>query len=249
MRRGSRARAPAAAPTARSRSSRRAPAASRGRPRAPRPGGPSGRARASAARGAARAAGARRRAPRARRTSGRVPAERELGVDRAPRARRAAAPRAARQRRVANDSYARSASGGPRQRSSASRSSAAAAPRRRAPRARSASAVSRSKRARSSRSSRDAEQVAGRPRLDRVGRAERPPQLRDLPLHLRHGRHRRPAGVEVVGEPLDRHDAVRVQQQDRERRALPRPAEPDRAVVADHLERSQHAELEHARGR
>ena len=45
---------------------------------------------------------------------------------------------------------------------------------------------------------------------------------------------------------LDRHDAVRVQQQDRERRALTRPSEPDRAAVADDLERTQHAELEHS---
>ena len=91
----------------------------------------------------------------------------------------------------------------------------------------------------------DAEDVAGRPRLDRVGRAERAPELRHLALHLRDGRHGRPSGVEVVGELLDGHDAVRVQEQDRERRALPRPAEPDRAVLADDLERSQDAELEH----
>ena len=51
--------------------------------------------------------------------------------------------------------------------------------------------------------------------------------------------------VEVVGEPLDRHDTVRVQEQDRERRALLRPAEPNRAVLADDLERPQDAELEH----
>ena len=91
------------------------------------------------------------------------------------------------------------------------------------------------------------QQVAGRPRLDRVRRAERAPQLRDLPLHLGHRRDRRAARIELVGEPLDRHDAVRVQQQDRERRALPRAAEPDRAVVADDLERAKEAELEHRR--
>ena len=112
-----------------------------------------------------------------------------------------------------------------------------------------ASAVRRSKRARSKRLVAEPEDVAGRPRLDRVGRAERAPQLGDLALHLRHRRDRRPSGVELVGEPLDRHDAVRVQQQDRERRALPRPAEPDRAVLADDLERPQDAELEHPRGR
>ena len=93
----------------------------------------------------------------------------------------------------------------------------------------------------------DAEDVAGRPRLDRVGRAERAPELRHLPLNLRDRGHRRPSRVELVGEPLDGHDAVRVQEQDRERRALPRPAELDRAVLADDLERSQDAELEHRR--
>ena len=108
-------------------------------------------------------------------------------------------------------------------------------------------AASRSNRARSSALSSDAEQVAGRSRLERLGRAERAAELGDLPLHLRHRGDRRPPGVEVVGEPVDRHDAVRVQEQDRERRALPRPAEPDRAALAGRLERSQHAELEHAR--
>ena len=51
-----------------------------GRPRAPPPAGPTGRARASAARGAARAADARPRALRAP-DEPRVPAERELGLD------------------------------------------------------------------------------------------------------------------------------------------------------------------------
>ena len=118
---------------------------------------------------------------------------------------------------------------------------------RRARIARSASAVRRSKRARSSSSVAQPQQVAGRPRLDRVGRVQRAPQLRDLSVHLGHRRDRRAARIELVGEPLDRHDAVCVQQQDRERRALPRAAEPDRAVVADDLERAQEAELEHRR--
>ena len=53
--------------------------------------------------------------------------------------------------------------------------------------------------------------------------------------------------VEVVREPLDRDDPVRPEQQDCERRALLRPAELERAVTADDLERPQEAELEHAR--
>jgi len=52
-----------------------------------------------------------------------------------------------------------------------------------------------------------------------------------------------------AAEPVDRDDAVRVQEQDRERRALPRPAQPDRTVIADHFQRSEDAELEHASGR
>ena len=89
------------------------------------------------------------------------------------------------------------------------------------------------------------EDVAGRPRLDRVGRAERAPELRHLALNLRDRGHGRPSCPEVVGELLDGDDPVRVQEQDRERRALPRPAELDCAVRADDLERSQDAELEH----
>jgi hypothetical protein len=96
---------------------------------------------------------------------------------------------------------------------------------------------------------RERQHVAGRPRLDRRRRAERPPQLRHLPLHLRHRCHRRPSRVELVGEPLDRHDAIGVQQQDRERRPLPRPAERHLPAVGGHLERTEDAELQHARGR
>ena len=93
----------------------------------------------------------------------------------------------------------------------------------------------------------DAEDVAGRPGLDRGGRAERAPELRHLTLNLRNRGHRRPSCVEVLRELLDGHDSVRMQEQDRERRTLPRPAELDCAVLADDLERSQDAELEHRR--
>ena len=92
----------------------------------------------------------------------------------------------------------------------------------------------------------DAERVSGRPRLDRSRRAERTPKLGDLPLHLRDRGDGRAAGVQVVREALDRHDAIRVQQQDRQRRALTRPSEPDRVAVGDDLQRTQNAELEHS---
>ena len=94
----------------------------------------------------------------------------------------------------------------------------------------------------------DAEDVAGRARLDRL-RAERLPQLGDLTLYLRHGGDRRRARVEVVGEALHRHHTVRTQQQDRERSTLFRSAEPDRPVVGEDLERSEDPELEHSCGR
>ena len=80
-------------------------------------------------------------------------------------------------------------------------------------------------------------------------RGEKPPQLGDLALHLRDRRNRGGAVVEVVGEPLDRDDPVGPEQEDREGRALLRPAERNRAVAAHDLERPQEAELEHATDR
>ena len=71
----------------------------------------------------------------------------------------------------------------------------------------------------------------------------------DLTLHLSHGSHGRGTAVEIVGEPLDRDDAVRVQKQDRERRALLRPTETDRPIAVQDLERPKDPELEHSRGR
>ena len=53
--------------------------------------------------------------------------------------------------------------------------------------------------------------------------------------------------VEVVREPLDGDDPVRAEQQNGKGRALLRPTELERAVIADDLERPQEAELEHAR--
>ncbi len=54
----------------------------------------------------------------------------------------------------------------------------------------------------------EAQDVTGRTRLDRR-RAEDPPQLGDLALHLRDGRDGGSAVVEIIGEPLDRDDPVR----------------------------------------
>ena len=82
----------------------------------------------------------------------------------------------------------------------------------------------------------EAQDVTGGTRLDRR-RAEDPPQLGDLALHLRDGRDGGSAVVEIIGEPLDRDDPVRPEQEDREGGALLRPAERDRAGFAHHLER------------
>jgi len=64
-------------------------------------------------------------------------------------------------------------------------------------------------------------------------------------MHLRRRRDRRAARIELVGEPVDRHDPVRVQEQDRERRALLRAAEADRTLGPDDLQRPQDPELQH----
>ena len=90
----------------------------------------------------------------------------------------------------------------------------------------------------------DAQQVSGRPCLDHV-RTQQLAEVRHLPLHLRNRGHRRPPGVQLVGESIDGHDTVCLQEQERECRALPRASETRRAVVANHFERSEDAELEH----
>ena len=93
----------------------------------------------------------------------------------------------------------------------------------------------------------DVEDVAGRPGLEPRLLAEELAKLRDLAVHLRRRRHGSAPGVELVGEPVDRDDPVRVQEQDRERRPLLRPAEPDRPVGPNDLERAEDPELEHRR--
>ena len=89
--------------------------------------------------------------------------------------------------------------------------------------------------------------VAGRARLDRRLGAEHLAQLRDLPLDLGDRGDRRSACVEILGEPLDRDDPVRVEEQDREDCALLGPPEQKRAALACDFERSQDPEVEHGR--
>jgi hypothetical protein len=96
---------------------------------------------------------------------------------------------------------------------------------------------------------RDVDDVAGCSRFDSRGWAERLSQFRDLPLHLRDGRDRWRTGIEVFDEPLDGDDAVCVQQEDRECRALLEPAECQRACPVHDFQRTQDPELQHLRGR
>ncbi len=93
---------------------------------------------------------------------------------------------------------------------------------------------------------RDPDCIAGRPSLDQRGGAQRLAKLRDLPLHLRHGRHRRGACIEIVGEPVDRDHPVGAQEQDRQRGPLLRPAQSHLPGVADDFQRAEDAEIEHA---
>ena len=66
-------------------------------------------------------------------------------------------------------------------------------------------------------------------------------------LDLRQRARRRLLAVEVIGKPVDRDDAIRVQQQDRERRPLFRSTEPKQARLVDDLEWAEDPELEQAR--
>src|SRR5262249_31056534 len=54
-----------------------------------------------------------------------------------------------------------------------------------------------------------------------------------------------PFAPDQVDEPFRRQRLVRVQQQDREKRALAATVDRDRGPVVDYLERSEYAELEH----
>ena len=90
--------------------------------------------------------------------------------------------------------------------------------------------------------------VAGRARLDSRRRPEQLPQVGDLPLHLLQRRCGSSPGVELVCEAIDGDDAVRVQEQYRERRPLLRAAKLERAALADDLEWPQDPELEQSAG-
>ena len=90
----------------------------------------------------------------------------------------------------------------------------------------------------------DVEHVARCPSLEADLVAERLAELRDLAVHLRGRGHGGTARVELVREAVDRDDPVRVQEQDRERRPLLRPAKTDLAALVADLERAQDPELE-----
>ena len=97
----------------------------------------------------------------------------------------------------------------------------------------------------------DHDAVAGWSRLDHRARRTRSAirlqqcsQLRDLPVHLRDGADRRRLAVQLVGEAVDRHDPIRVEQQDRQHRTLPRATKADRPGRRIGLERAEDAEGE-----
>jgi hypothetical protein len=92
---------------------------------------------------------------------------------------------------------------------------------------------------------RQAEDISRRPGLDRSIRAERFPQIRDLPLNLRDRSHGWPAGVERIGEDVDGDHPVGIQKQDGQRRPLFLRGERDECAVALGLERPEDPETEH----
>ena len=90
----------------------------------------------------------------------------------------------------------------------------------------------------------DSEEVPGRTRDEHIG-PESLPQRDYGVLQRRRRRGRRLRPVELVDELLRRYDATGAQKQRCEQRALTRPSECDRAVVAPHLERAEDPELLH----
>ena len=89
----------------------------------------------------------------------------------------------------------------------------------------------------------DPQPVAGRPRLERLG-AEQLPQARHAVLHVGRRRGRRSPLPQLVDQPVERHDVVRLQEEERHQRALLRPTQPDRHTPHTSLQRAQHAELD-----
>ena len=86
-------------------------------------------------------------------------------------------------------------------------------------------------------------EIAGRPRDDAVG-AERLPERVHVHLERARAARRRLLAPDAVDQAVDRDDLVRVEQEQREQRPRPLPAESDRpTVVAHHLQRPQQPEL------
>ena len=160
-----------------------------------------------------------RSAPRPRRHG----ARRDAGLRSAPTPRRRTRPAAGRARGRARASR------------SVRRSSADAAL---------ASASICSKRRASICSGESVEDVARGPRDEHV-RPERLPERRDRVLERGDSGLRRLRAVELVHELLGRYDVTRAEKQRREQRPRPRPAQRDRTVHADHLERAENPKVLH----
>jgi hypothetical protein len=88
----------------------------------------------------------------------------------------------------------------------------------------------------------DAQQVARLAR-DESPLAELLAQARDVDLDALGRRARRPLRPQVIDQPRSRDDLVRMQQQDREQRALLSRPEVQRAPVLDHLQRAKEPEF------
>ena len=78
-------------------------------------------------------------------------------------------------------------------------------------------------------------------------RAEELPQLRDLPLHLRHRRDRCGTGIESSASRSTETTRFAFRSRIASVARCFRPAEPNRAGLADDLERAEDAEVEHGR--
>jgi hypothetical protein len=87
-----------------------------------------------------------------------------------------------------------------------------------------------------------AEQIAGRPRHERLGR-EQLAQPRHVDLDDRDRRLRRLIPPQLVDQPLTRDNPVRVQEQQREQRALLRTSQRKQPIALVDLERSEDPEL------
>ena len=74
-------------------------------------------------------------------------------------------------------------------------------------------------------------------------RLQRLAQVRDVDLHGGDPPLGRVPGPEVLGEPVQRHDPVRLEQQQREHGPLPRAAQRHRTTGPGDLQRSENAEL------